>query len=183
MAIATYARTCAKNVAGNSQMWIVEANLIASITVTAGEAAAFTMVTPLTDKFLEHQPEIDSLIRSQEGAGTGTNISYTHKIAMKFAHLAVGVNTMRNALADGSPCGMTAVVKDGNGEYWLVGWNNTDLGNRGLELRQDNDASGGAPADAEGGLADMILECTSGYLDLPLSADGITSFIAAKTDA
>jgi len=181
MAIATFARTCAKNVAGNSQIWITEASNIASITITSGEAAAFTMDTG--KKFLEHQPEIDSLIRTQEGAGIGTNIAYTHKVDMKFAKLATGVNTMRDALADASPCGMVAVIKDGNGTYWLVGWNATDLGNRGLELSQDNDTSGGALTDEEGGVNSIVLQTVSGYLDIPLSTAGVTSFGSAKTDA
>jgi hypothetical protein len=181
MAIATYARVCSKNVAGNSQIWITEASNITSITVTAGEAAAFTMDSG--KKFMEHQPEMDSLIRTQEGAGIGSNISYNHKIDMKFAKLALGVNTMRNALVDGSPSGMVAVVKDSNGTYWLVGWNDTDLGNRGLELRQDNDNSGGLASDEEGGMANLILETVSGYLDIPLSTAGITSFDSASTAA
>jgi len=181
MAIAAYARTCAKNVSGNSQIWISEAPNITSITITAGEAAAFTMVA--TNKFFECEPEIDSLIRSEEGTGTGSNISYVHKIEMKFAKLATGLNTFRNSLADGSPCGMVAVTVDGNGTYWLTGWNETDLGNRGLELRADGSSTGAAPSDEEGGMASVVLECTSGYLDIPLSAAGVTSFGSAKTDA
>lgn len=181
MAIATYARACSKNVAGNSQIWISEAPNISSITITSGEAAAFTMAS--TNKFMEIQPEIDSLIRSEEGAGTGSNISYTHKIDLKFAKLATGVNTLVDSLADSSPCGMVAVTKDGNGTYWLTGWNENDLGNRGLELRTDSTNSGGAPADEEGGISSVSLECVSGYKDIPLSAAGVTSFGSAKTDA
>jgi len=180
MAIATFARTCSKNIPGNSQIWFAEAPNITSITITAGEVTAFTMDSG--KKFLEHQPKIDTLVRTQEGVGTGSNISYLHKIALKFAKLATGVNTMRNALSDASPCGIVAVTKDSNGTYWLTGWNATDLGNRGLELRQDNDSSGAAIDDEEGGMADMVLECKSGYLDLPLTEAGVTSFGSAKTD-
>lgn len=181
MAIATYARACSKNVSGNSQIWLSEAPNISSITITSGEATAFTMVS--TNKFMEVQAEIDSIIRTEEGTGTGSNISYLHKIEMKFSKLATGLNTLRNSLADSSPCGMVAVTKDGNGTYWLTGWNATDLGNRGLELRTDNINSGGTPSDEEGGINSLSLETTSGYVDIPLSSAGVTSFGSAKTDA
>lgn len=181
MAIATYARICEKNKPGNSQIWIAEAPNITSITIAAGEVTTFTMDSGKT--FQEHQPMIDQLTRTQEGVGTGSNISYLHKIDMKFAKLATGMNTMRNALADASPCGMVTVTKDTNGEYWLTGWTESDLGTRGLELRQDNDTSGTAPDDAEGSIASLILECKNGDLDLPLTSAGITSFDSAKTDA
>jgi len=181
MAIATYARVCAKNVAGNSQIWLSEAGNITSITVVAGEVTVFTMLS--SNKFMEVQPKRDSLIRSDEGTGIGSNISYLHKIEMVFSKLALGVNTLRNSLADASPCGIVAVTKDSNGEYWLTGWNDTDLGNRGLELRIDSGTSGEAATNAEGGLNSITLETTSGYLDLPLTAAGITSFADAATAA
>lgn len=181
MALATYAKSCVKNVAGNSQIWLTEAANITSITIVAGEVTVFTMSG--VTKFLEVEPDRDVLLRTQEGAGIGSNISYTHKIEMKFSKLSTGVNTLRNSLADASPCGIVAVVKDSNGTYWLVGWNASDLGTRGLELRTDNDTSGLIATDAEGGKASIVLETISGYLDLPLTAAGVTSFDLAKTDA
>ena len=181
MAIAVYTKACSKNTPGNSQIWIAEAPNITSITITAGEAAAFTMDSG--KKFLEAQADIDKLTRSQEGTGTGSNISYLHKIEMVFSKLALGLNTFRDSLADASPCGMVAVTKDSNGTYWLTGWNANDLGNRGLELRTDNDTSGAAPTDEDSGASTITLETTSGSLDLPLSTAGVTSFGSAKTDA
>ena len=181
MAIATYARTCSKNIPGNGQIWLAEASNITSITITSGEVAAFTMEG--VTKFLECQPTIDTLVRSEEGTGTGSNISYVHKIDMTFSKLASGLVTFRDSLADASPCGIVAVTLDSNGTYWLTGWNATDLGNRGLELRADNSTSGTTPQDEEGGVATISLETISGYLDIPLSEAGVTSFGTSKTDA
>jgi hypothetical protein len=180
MSIAIYTKTCSKNVTGNSQLWVAEAPNITSITITGGEVAAFTMDSG--KKFLEAQVDIDKLTRAEEGTGTGTNVSYLHKIEMVFSRLALGLNTYVDSLADASPCGMVTVTKDSNGTYWLTGWNENDLGNRGLELRTDTTTSGAAPTDEDAGSSVVTLEALSGYKDLPLSSAGITSFIAAKTD-
>jgi len=176
MALANYAKACSKNTGGNSTFYIVESSKVASATVTAGEITALTLTTGSV--FFTVDFDQDTLIRTQEGTGSGDKISYVHRIEAMFSQLTVALNTFRDSLADESACGLVAMVKDGNGTWWVVGYNETDLATRGLKMIQDNDTSGGAPADEDGGKASIILESNSGFLDLPVNGTVTTSGVA-----
>lgn len=169
MAIASYSKACTKNVGGNSAVYITEASNLSAVTVTTGEiTAALTMDTGKT--FQEVQANLDSVVHTQEGAGSQSNIAYTHKVEMKFAKPSLSLNTLRNSLADGSPCGILAIVTDGNGNSWLVGYNETDGTNRALYLVTDSLNSGAEPAEEDGQAITIALECQSGYLSLPFDS-------------
>ena len=168
MAIATYTKTCAKNVGGNSAVYLTEAANINAVTVTSGEISAITMDTGKT--FHQVQHDLDGATHTQEGAGTKQNISYTHKVELKFQKPSVALNTLRDSLADGSACGMLAIVTDGNGTSWLVGWNQTDGINRALYLEADNMTSGAEPSEEDGQAVTITLTCVNGYLALPFDS-------------
>jgi hypothetical protein len=164
-AIAAFARTCGKNVTGNSSVYFTEKDNVSSVTVTAGEISAVTMES--NKSFHQADVDIDTLIRTQEGEGVAGNMKYTHRVEMKFSNLDANMNTFRDALADASACGILAIVTDGNGNSWLVGFNDTDQFSRPLRLVQDSDTTGAEPGEEDAGLTTIALECQSGYLDLP----------------
>lgn len=169
MAIAAYTKACTKNVGGNSAVYLTEAANITTVTVTSGEiSAAITMGSGLT--FHEVEADLDNVVHTQEGVGTQTNISYTHRVEMVFSKPSTALNTLRDSLADASPCGVVAIVSDGNGISWLVGYNVTDGTNRALYLATDSLNSGAAPADDGGQAITVALEGQSGYLSLPFDA-------------
>jgi len=169
MAIAAYTKACAKNVGGNSAVYLTEASNVTTVTVTSGEiSAAITMASGKT--FHEVQADLDSVVHTQEGVGNQSNISYTHRVEMTFAKPSVGLNTLRDSLADGSPCGIVAIVTDANGTSWLVGYNETDGTNRALYLATDSLNSGAEPAEEDGQAITVALECQSGYLSLPFDS-------------
>lgn len=178
MSIVKYAKSCSKNVGGNSLLAIAEVANITAVTVTSGEVSAITGTTP----FKEVDGEIDTIIREQEGEGigNGSNINYLHRITAKFAKPTLSLNTLRNSLADASPCGMCAITLDGNGQAWLTGYSESDGTKRGLMLKGDSDKTGESPSDEEGNQAVVILERNSGYLDLPLDST-LTAAIVAGT--
>jgi hypothetical protein len=89
---------------------------------------------------------------------------------MVFSKPSLALNTLRDSLANGSPCGILAIVTDGNGTSWLVGYNATDGSNRALYLATDSLNSGAAPADDGSQAITLALECNSGYLSLPFDA-------------
>jgi len=165
MAIASYSKACSKNVGGNSAVYLTEASNIASVTVTSGEISALTMDTGKT--FQEVQADLDTVVHTQEGAGSQNNIAYTHRVEMRFGKPSTELNTLRDSLADASPCGILAIVSDGNGESWLVGYNATDGANRALYLATDSLNSGAEPAEEDSQAITVALECQSGYLSLP----------------
>ena len=168
MAIAVYARSCAKNVAGNTAVFLGEAPNISSITVTSGEVAAITMDSGKT--FMKIGADLDGISRTEVGVGTINNMSYVHRIEMLFAKPATALNVLRDSLTAASPCGILGIVQDANGESWLVGYNETDEAERPMRLVDDNVNSGSAPDDAEGQRASINLECKNGYVALPFDA-------------
>ena len=168
MAIAVYSKACEKNTGGNARVFIAEAPNVSSVTVTAGEVTAITMASGTA--FYESQAEIDTVIRTEVAEGRRTNISYLHRVEMQFGKPSAALNTFRDSLAAASPCGMCAIVQDGNGNCWLVGYNETDFANRGLFLVQDDTNSGALPSDEDGNVITVAIETTSGFIDLPFDA-------------
>jgi hypothetical protein len=168
MAIVAYTKACEKNVGGNSAVYVTEAANVSSITVVSGEITAVTMVTGKT--FQQIQADLDSIVRTEEGAGTRNNIAYTHKVEMVFSKPSKELNTLRDSLAAASACGILVIVTDGNGESWLVGYNETDLMNRPLYLLTDSGNSGKEPTEEGGQAVSVILQGTNGYLCLPFDA-------------
>ena len=166
--LANYTKVCSKNVPGNSTLWLIEADSVSSATVVTDEITVLALTSGSTFKVFDIDQ--DTLVRTEEGTGTGHNISYVHGIEFAFSKPSAAMRTAINAIADASPCGMVAIVKDGNGVYWVVGWNQTDLNERGLKLVQDSTTSGSAPDDAEGSKTMIRLETKSGYKALPVKS-------------
>jgi len=167
-ALAVYSKACTKNVGGNSAIYITEAANPATIAVTAGEISTLTMGSGKT--FHQLQADIDTIIRVEEGEGVGANMKYSHRVEAKFSKPAVALSTLRDAIAGASPCGMLAIVTDGNGTSWLVGYNETDGFERPLRLVQDTFNSGGSPVDEDGQVVGIILGVDTGYIDLPFDS-------------
>lgn len=165
MAIAAYTKSCTKNVAGNSAIYYVEVSDVTAITVTAGEISALTATTG----FKQAQADLDSIVRTEEGAGTGGNIAYTHRVEAKYSKPTAALNILRISLAEASACGILVIVTDGNGTSWLVGYNETDGFNRPLRLVQDAFNSGAAPTDEEQKTT-IALEGVNGYVSLPFNS-------------
>lgn len=163
--LANYTKACAKNVGGNATVFLTEAANISTVTVTAGEISALSMASGKT--FHQLQADIDSIVHTVEATGTRTNIGYTHKIEMKFMGPSTELNVLRDALVAASACGLVAIVQDGNGECWLVGYNETDGVNRALFVDADNLASGATPTDDGANVVTISLSTTTGYLSLP----------------
>lgn len=167
-AIAVYTKACEKNVGGNAAVFVTEASNLSSVTVTSGEISAITMASGET--FHEAQADLDGVLHTQEGAGNANNIAYTHRVEMFFAKPSTALNTFRNSLADASPCGILAIVQDGNGNCWLVGYNETDGTNRPLRLVTDSMASGNSPTDEDSQRVTVAIEGANGYISLPFDA-------------
>jgi hypothetical protein len=167
MAIAAYTKACAKNVGGCTALFLADVANVASVTITSGEITAISMNSTL--KFHEADADIDSIVRTEEGTGNGNNISYAHKVAAKFAKPSKSLNTLRTSLADGSPCGILAIVADGNGVAWLVGYSAAEGFKRPLRLEKDSLNTGGSPAD-EGQNVSIELGAVNGYPAVPFDA-------------
>lgn len=166
MVLAVYSKTCSKNVSGNSRIFIAEIANISVITVTAGEITAITA----SSSFMEIEADVDSIIRTEEPITGKLNRTMDISVDMKLSRPTAAVNTLRNSLADASPCGMAALVRDGNGTWWLVGYNEEDLLTRPLYLSEDGMTSGAELVDLEGNKVSAKLSRSMAEPSLPLSA-------------
>jgi hypothetical protein len=174
MALANFTKSCAKNVPGESTLWLVESTSIASVTITTGEVTGLTFSGGGTFKTIAIDQ--DSLERMEEGKGTKSgNIGYKHTIKFTVSLLGTALNVLREALEAASVCGLTCLIKDNNGTWWLVGYNasttsSTAITDRPLKLITNNSKSGLTPNDENSAMAEIVLEAENGYMALPVKS-------------
>lgn len=166
MTIAVFSKACSKNVSGNTRIFVAESANVSAITVTAGEISGITGA----GAFKEIETDFDTILRTEEKIAGKLNHAYDVSVDMKFAKPNTALNTLRDSLGDASPCGMIALVRDGNGEWWLVGYNELDLLTRPLYLSQDNFTSGAELIDPEGNKASVKLVRNLADASLPLDS-------------
>src|SRR5512133_3849673 len=159
MALAIFTRTCAKNVSGASKVFIADASVVTAVTVTSGEVSAITGTTP----FMRVDAEQDSVSWEQKEERIGTNNSkISNTIDFSVVPPSKDTNTFLQALIDGSPCGLLALIQDGNGKVWLVGYNATDAKARPLRLNNFTHATGKGVSEESGNTVPVQLynECS-----------------------
>jgi hypothetical protein len=177
MALAIFTRTCAKNVSGASKVFVAENATITAITVASGEISAITGTTP----FMRVDAEQDSVSWEQKVERIGNNNSkVTNTIDFQVAPPATATNTFLQALIDGSPCGLFAIVIDGNGRCWLVGYNTTDLKNRPLRTNNITTKTGKNISEVDGQLASIQLFNEASGIALPFDTT-LTAAIVGGT--
>ena len=174
MALAVFTQSCAKNTSGASKVFIAERANVTGITVTTGEISEVTGTTP----FKRIDTIQDSVYWNQTGERVGlNNWKETNEIGFSVMPPATTTNTLIQSLIDGSPCGLLAIVIDGNGKVWLVGYNSIDTFSRLLKLSATNQATGKGLSEEEGNTIPVVLgnECSgrSLPLDSTLSAEVI----------
>lgn len=178
MALAIFTRTCAKNVAGASKVFIAENSVITAITVATGEVSAITGTTP----FMRVDADQDSINWDQKVEKVGNNnVKVTNTIDFKISGPSKDSNTFVQALLDGSPCGLFFIVIDGNGKCWLVGYNLVDLKNRPLRINSIDHKTGTSPSDAEGQVIAIQIGHEAGGIALPFNTS-MTATIVGGTD-
>jgi len=180
MALAVYNSSTSKSSGGNQLLAITEIANIASITLTTGEVSTMTMGSGLT--FKKIGIEQDSLQRTHGGQGSKNNIGFVHQIKYSLSDPNVDLETHADALADASPAGMAAIVLDGNSQAWLIGYNDTEFGNRPMRLVNDDFDSGLEPIGDDIQNNDFTLECKSSRRALPFNTVN-SGTIAAGTAA
>lgn len=167
MALAIFTQTCQKNVSGASKVFIAEKSVATAFTITSGEISAVTGTTP----FMRVDAMQDSVSWSEMGEKIGlNNWKVTNTIEFDIMPPTTATNTFLQALIDGSPCGLFALVIDGNGKCWIVGHNATDVRERPLRLQKQDLKTGKGLSEAEGNTVRIALGNECGGLALPLDA-------------
>jgi hypothetical protein len=126
----------------------------------------------------------DSVSWEEKGELVGlNNWKFVNNIKFKIMPPATGTNTFRTALIDGSPCGFFALIIDGNGKVWLVGYNSTDVRERPLRLKGDTHATGEGLSNADGNtdVIELWNECSG--MALPLDSTLNAAVLAGTSTA
>lgn len=166
-ALAIFTQTCQKNVSGASRIFIAEKSVATAFTITSGEISAVTGTTP----FMRVDAMQDSVSWTEAGELVGlNNWKITNTIEFDVMPPSKDTNTFLQALIDGSPCGYFAIIQDGNGQYWVVGHNATDIRERPLRLNKQDHKTGKGLSEAEGNTVRITLMNECGGLALPLDA-------------
>lgn len=166
-ALAIFTQTCAKNVSGASKVFIAEKSVATAFTITSDEISAVTGTTP----FMRVDAMQDSVSWQEMGERIGlNNWKVTNTIEFDVMPPAKATNTFLQALIDGSPCGFFAIIVDGNGKCWCVGHNTTDVRERPLRLKSQDQKTGKGLSEAEGNTVRISLENECGGLALPFDS-------------
>jgi hypothetical protein len=156
-----FTQTCSKNVSGASRVFIAAKSVATAFAVSGNEITGVTGTTP----FVKVDIIQDSLQWSEEGVLVGlNNWKITNKIEFDIMPPATATNTFLQALIDGSPCGLFAIVVDGNGSAWFVGHNETDVRERPLKLGGQKHDTGKGLGVAEGNTIHITLQNECGGL-------------------
>ena len=178
MALAKFAKTCAKNTPGNSKVFLGQVADIVSVTLTAGEVSAVSM-TGGTAKLGQFGADTDTIQYTHEGKG-GTTYAMTYNMVMKFSKktktLVAAVETLRAAI----PCGIVAVRQDANGQCFLSGWNDIDKGGRPYNTLTDSFDSGSKPDDEGANSYTVTLTGMSGYDEIPFDSTLTTAIVGGS---
>lgn len=181
MAIAKYKKPCGKNTPGNSRLFTTEIANITGLTNTAGEISAVTMEALAT--FKEFDVDIDTLQVSGEGNAGATTVN-TPTIQALFGKNTAALRSALNGIAEQMSCGIAAIILDNNGNAWLFGFNDVELGERPLNKMTYNFDSGVTLADEGVSAYTVTFSGTSQVLPLPFDdalkasiKDGTAAFI------
>jgi len=177
--LAIFTQTCAKNVSGASKIFIAEKSVATAFTVASGEISAVTGTTP----FKRVDAMQDSVTWSEVGELVGlNNWKITNTVEFDIMPPETETNTFLQALIDGSPCGLFALVVDGNGRCWIVGYNSTDIRERPLRLGGQDHKTGKGLSEAEGNTIHITLTNECGGISLPLD-DTLNAAVVTTGDA
>ena len=176
MALGIFAQVCGKNVSGGSRIFIAEKSVATAFTLSSNEVTGVTGTTP----FQRVDIIQDSLQWVENGERIGlNNWKITNTIDFDIMPPSTATNTFLQALIDGSPCGLFAIVVDGNGKAWFVGHNETDVRERPLRLKVQKSDTGKGLGSAEGNVWHITLENECGGLackaDTTLNAAIVTT--------
>jgi hypothetical protein len=179
MALGIFTQVCAKNVSGASVIYISDKTLATGFTIstTPFEITAIAGTTPF------HRVDTiqDSVEWNEEGARVGLN-NWAIKNTINFDIMPPNktTNVLLQALLDGSPCGLYAIILDGNSQAWVIGVNTVDGTNRPLRLGKQSHKTGKGLQVAEGNTIQISLDNECSGLALPLDAT-LTAMVVAGT--
>jgi hypothetical protein len=158
---AGYSRSCSTSSSGGClQLWLGNMAELTSYTLDGdGTYSAQTMTTGslmYLFEFEQDTAEFREVVTVDEATGS---VSVSQEIEFFLKKMTDTSRDAIQALIDESSCGLHAVVKDGNGTQWVLGYNEISTKFRPLRVLSDNSTTGKAFTDANG--STVILKCVN----------------------
>lgn len=185
MSITAYVKSCDKIIAGNdNKVYLAPLDDVDSITATGGEVSAITMNA--TALFIPVEADLDTV--GFESSGTANRGFFSEQtLSMNFSNKSPELITLIEELRATAGCGIVAIRKNGNGDYFISGIAPVEEmgGNRPYLSIETNFNSGASIEDSEeGNMYTVSLSRMSGteeyILDSTLAASidsGTATFI------
>lgn len=171
--IGAYAKVCAKNISGNSKIFLTEVANITSFTITADEISA---VTATAGAFKEYQAEPESI--QFTGAGVaGSSYSKVQSLTFKIAKKATGSIAAVKEINDALPCGIVVMRIDANGQTFVSGWSVSLLDETPYHDATDDYDSGTARADEDVQAYTIVMTANTDGDEIPLDTTQNASMV------
>ena len=146
--LAGYVRTCALQSGGMKKLY---AAIVADVTTFTFSTPAYTAATMESGKvFKEYQFEPDSFELKEAVTIENRSKKVTHTIEFYLNKMSSTSRAAVQELVDASDCGIIALVEDNNGTKWNVGYSESHLKTRALELKSAATSSGKKLTDQNG---------------------------------
>lgn len=146
---AGFAKACESISGGVLEIYLANSADVTSFTLTGSEYSAVTMqgvTTFYKFEFVQDTAEIrENVARNDNG-----NIAVTHELEFYLPKMSTAQRDAIQEIIDCSPCGIVAIAKDSNGNYWVLGYNETALKERPMRILSDTTTSGQAFTDSNG---------------------------------
>ncbi len=146
--LAGYVRTCALQSGGMKKLY---AAIVADVTSFTLATAAYSTATMESGKvFVEYQFEPDSFELKENVTIENRCKKVVHSIEFYLAKMSATSRAALDELLSASDCGIIAICEDNNATKWVVGYSESFLKTRALELKSSAGTSGKKLTDQNG---------------------------------
>lgn len=113
---------CGNNMGGTKEVYLHNRSAITGITLTDGKVSAFTLAAQApAAAVLKFRRQASGLNKTWNIDDTSGNKFVTSEMAMRFPKMDTAKRTAIMAMANAE---LYTIVKDQNGKYWLLGYDN-----------------------------------------------------------
>jgi len=168
MAIVKYSKACGKSSPGLVFLAFSIASEV-GFTITTGEISAVTPVTPATTPFKHWKFELDMAERTEDMKSSKIT-SVEQGVEVTFSTASKELREAIESLSAAMSCYVYALIVDGTGKGWVVGFDPKYGSNRALNKMEDSYKSGKAMTEEDGNASTIKVTGTLSCKAYPLTS-------------
>ena len=148
MSLTGYSRTCSLQSGGMKKLYLAAVADVTSFTLSGALYNACTMVAGKAFKEYQFDPDSFELKESETIENRCKKI--VHTIEFYIGKMSSTSRAALQEIIDASDCGMIGIVEDNNATKWVIGYSQSHLKTRPLELKNGAQTSGKKLTDLNG---------------------------------